>query len=544
VLRILVADPLADAGLDVLRHQDGIELDLRNGLEGESLREALSRADGVIVRSGTELTAEALEDQQRLRAIVRAGVGTDNIDLEAATRAGVVVMNTPAGNTTSTAEHSIAMLMALTRNIAPAAHSLRDGQWARSQFVGTQLAGKTLGVIGLGRVGLAVCQRARGLQMRIIGFDPFLSSERATELGIELFEDLDAIFPECDFLTVHTPLTSQTRGLIDADRLAAMKAGVRIINCARGGIVDEQALAEALASGHVGGAAIDVFEQEPPGDHPLLSDPRVLATPHLGASTEEAQESVAIEAADILSAFLVNGEVRHAINMAPISATDLAGIRVHLDLAHRLGLLLSQLNRAGRVRSARIEYRGEVSEKSTRLVTASFAAGLLSEALDAEVNLVNAEWMARERGIEITESRSSEAGDFSTLIRTSLETESGTHSASATVFGNQFLRLVRLDGFQLDAFLDGNLLVIVHRDIPGLIGFIGTVLGQHEVNIAHLSLGRERTEPGGDALAVLNLDSPPTDASLDALREHDQVTSVESLRLPAAGAPLPWLGGC
>ena len=323
-----------------------------------------------------------------------------------------------------------------------------------------------------------------------------------------------------------------------------MKAGVRIINCARGGIVDEQALAEALASGHVGGAAIDVFEQEPPGAHPLLSDPRVLATPHLGASTEEAQESVAIEAADILSAFLVNGEVRHAINMAPISATDLAGIRVHLDLAHRLGLLLSQLNRAGRVRSARIEYRGEGSEKRTRLVTASFAAGLLSEALDAEVNLVNAEWMARERGIEITESRSSEAGDFSTLIRTSLETESGTHSASATVFGNQFLRLVRLDGFQLDAFLDGNLLVIVHRDIPGLIGFIGTVLGQHEGNIAHLSLGRERTEPGGDALAVLNLDSPPTDASLDALREHDQVTSVESLRLPAAGAPLPWLGGC
>ena len=323
-----------------------------------------------------------------------------------------------------------------------------------------------------------------------------------------------------------------------------MKPGVRIVNCARGGIVDEAALAEALTSGHIGGAAIDVFEHEPPGDHPLLNNPRVLATPHLGASTEEAQESVAVEAAEILTGFLVDGEVRHAINMAPISATDLAGIRVYLDLAHRLGLLLAQLNRTSRVESAAIEYRGEVTEKSTRLVTASFAAGLLSEALDAEANLVNAEWMAGERGIELTESRTSESGDFATLVRGSLATDAGTRTASATVFGNQFLRLVRFDGFQLDAFLDGNLLVVRHRDVPGLIGFIGTVLGRHEINIAHLSLGRERAEPGGDALAILNLDSPPTDESLDALRDHDHVTAVELLQLPTAGSPLPWLGDC
>lgn len=544
MLRILVADPLDEAGLDVLRRHDAIELDLRNGLDGEPLRSALSEADGVIVRSGTELTAEALAGQSRLRAIVRAGVGVDNIDLEAATRSGVVVMNTPASNTTSTAEHSIAMLMALSRNIAPAADSLRRGEWTRNHFVGTQLAGKTLAVVGLGRVGLAVCQRARGLQMKVIGFDPFLSTERAAEFGVELHQDLDAILPDCDFLTVHTPLTEQTRGLIDARRLAAMKPGVRIVNCARGGIVDESALAEALTSGHIGGAAIDVFEHEPPGDHPLLNDPRVLATPHLGASTEEAQESVAVEAAEILTGFLVDGEVRHAINMAPISATDLAGIRVYLDLAHRLGLLLAQLNRTSRVESAAIEYRGEVTEKSTRLVTASFAAGLLSEALDAEANLVNAEWMAGERGIELTESRTSESGDFATLVRGSLATDAGTRTASATVFGNQFLRLVRFDGFQLDAFLDGNLLVVRHRDVPGLIGFIGTVLGRHEINIAHLSLGRERAEPGGDALAILNLDSPPTDESLDALRDHDHVTAVELLQLPTAGSPLPWLGDC
>ncbi len=543
MLRILVADPLAESGLDVLRRHDHFDLDLRNGLDGDDLREALSTADGVIVRSGTELKSEALDGQRRLQVIVRAGVGVDNIDLEAATRSGVVVMNTPAGNTTSTAEHSIAMLMALTRNIAPAADSLRHGQWERGRFVGTQLAGKTLGVVGLGRVGLAVCQRARGLQMRVIGFDPFLSSERAAEYGIELHQDLDAMLPACDFLTVHTPLTEQTRGLINANRLAEMKPGVRIVNCARGGIVDETALSEALASGHVGGAAIDVFENEPPGDHPLLADPRVLATPHLGASTQEAQESVAIEAAEILAGFLIDGEVRHAVNMAPISATDLAGIRVYLDLAHRLGMVLAQRNRSSGVRSSSVEYRGEVTEKSTRLVTASFAAGLLSEALDAEVNLVNAEWLAGQRGIELTESRTSESGNFTTLVRTSLTTDSGTHAASATVFGNRFLRLVQLDGFQLDAYLDGNLLIIRHHDVPGLIGYIGTVLGQHEVNIAHLSLGRERDEPGGEALAVLNLDSPPTDESLDDLRNHDEVTTVELVRLPVAGAPLPWLGG-
>ena len=544
MLRILIADPLADSGLDVLRRHDGIEIDLQNGLDGEELRTALSQADGVIVRSGTELTADALEGQQRLQAIVRAGVGVDNIDLEAATRAGIVVMNTPAGNTTSTAEHSIAMLMALTRNITPAANSLRRGEWARNQFVGTQLAGKTLGVVGLGRVGLAVCDRARGLHMRVIGFDPFLSKDKAAEFGIELHEDLDAILPECDFLTVHTPLTDQTRGLIDARRLAAMKPGVRIVNCARGGIVDETALVEALKNGHVGGAAIDVFENEPPGDHPLLADPRVLATPHLGASTQEAQESVAIEAADILTGFLIQGEVRHAVNMAPISATELAGIRVYLDLAHRLGLLLAETNRSSRVQAAGVEYRGEVAEKSTRLVTAGFAAGLLSQALDAEVNLVNAEWMAGERGIQLTESRTSESGSFTTLILASLTTDSGTRTAAATVFGNQFLRLVRLDGFQLDAFLDGHLLVVRHHDVPGLIGFIGSVLGEHQVNIAHLSLGREQDEPGGDALAVLNLDSPPDDLALDQLRDHQQVTDVELLSLPAAGTPLPWLGGC
>ncbi|GIT29940.1 MAG: D-3-phosphoglycerate dehydrogenase [Planctomycetaceae bacterium] len=433
------------------------------------------------------------------RLIVRAGVGVDNIDLEAATRSGVVVMNTPGRNTTSTAEHSIAMLMALTRNIA----SRRRQSSPRSvgnagRFVGTQLAGKTLGVVGLGRVGLAVCQRARGLQMRVIGFDPFLSPERAAEYGIELHQDLDAMLPACDFVTVHTPLTEQTRGLINAARLAQMKPGVRIVNCGprrhrRRNGPDPKLWPAATSAG----AAIDVFENEPPGDHPLLADPRVLATPHLGASTEEAQESVAIEAAEILAGFLIDGEVRHAVNMAPISATEPGrhpGLpRPGPPPGHGAGpeepvqwrsIVECRVPRGGdreKHATGHRQLRGRAAQRSS---------GRRGQPGQRRV-------AGRATRIELTESRTSESGNFTTLVRTSLTTDSGTHAASATVFGNRFLRLVQLDGFQLDAYLDGNLLIIRHQDVPGLIGYIGTVLGQHEVNIAHLSLGRERDEPGG-----------------------------------------------
>lgn len=541
--RILIPDPLAQSGLDRLEREADLELDIRSGLEGDELRAALAAADGVIIRSGTQLTAETLEGQTRLRAIVRAGVGVDNIDLPAATRTGIVVMNTPAGNTTSTAEHSIAMLLALSRNISLAAASLKTGAWERKQFVGTQLAGKTLGVVGLGRVGLAVCARARGLQMRVIGFDPFLSTDRASQDDIELFDELDELLGQADFLTVHTPLTEQTRGLINQERIGKMKPGVRIINCARGGIVDESALVEALQSGQVGGAAIDVFETEPPGEHPLLANPRVLATPHLGASTEEAQESVAIEAADILATFLLRGEVRHAVNMAPISKTELEGVRSYLDLGFRLGLLLSQQNQNQRLQAARIDFRGDVISRSTRLISASLTTGLLGGAFDAEVNLVNAGLIARERGIEITESSSTESGDFATLVRATLVTDAGDITASATVFGNQFLRLVRLGPYHLDAYLDGALLIFRHRDVPGLIGFIGTVLGQHQVNIAHMSLGRQQDEPGGEAVAVLNLDNLPPPAAIEEITAHPDSVSVQLVSLPPARAPLPWLPG-
>jgi D-3-phosphoglycerate dehydrogenase len=540
--RILITDNLSPAGLQILRDASSeIEVDVRSGLTPDQVREALGEADAIIIRSATKLTEPILKGQRRLKAIVRAGVGVDNIDLPAATREGIVVMNTPAGNTTSTAEHTIAMMMSLSRNIPQAVASMRAGKWERSKFTGTQLAGKTLAVLGLGRIGLAVAQRARGLEMRVLGYDPFLSAERAGEHGIELFREVDPMLEQCDYLTVHTPLTEETRGIVNAARLARMRKGVRIINCARGGIIDETDLAEALKSGHVAGAALDVFTKEPPVDNPLAGLPNAMCTPHLGASTDEAQELVAIEAAEILAGFLLRNEVRYAVNMAPISAKEMEDVARHLDLARRLGLLLAQQSRGSAVRSARIQYRGEAASKKTKLMTASFAAGLLESALGEQANIVNAELLAKERGIEIAESSTSEAGNFSTLISGTVVTNQGELHAAGTTFGHEFLRLVRLGNFNLDAYLDGLMLIYRHRDVPGLIGFIGTILGKHRVNIAHMALGRERNEPGGNSVAVLNLDNPPSREALDELGQHPEVQAVELVRLPPAGAPLPWL---
>lgn len=538
--RVLITDSLSAAGLKCL-DAAGLEVDIRSGLKPAEVREALKQADGIIIRSGTTLTPEILKDQKRVKVIVRAGVGVDNIDLPAATREGIVVMNTPAGNTTSTAEHTVAMLLALSRNISQANASLRAGKWDRKSFTGTQLAGKTLGVLGLGRIGLTVARRAIALEMKVIGYDPFLSAEKGAEFGIEVSRNVDDVCMAADFVTVHTPLTDETRGIINAARIAKMKKGVRIINCARGGIVDENDLADAIESGHVAGAALDVFVEEPPGNPRLIKLPNVLTTPHLGASTDEAQELVAVEAAEIISGFLQRGEIRHAVNMAPISAAEMADVQAYLDLSRRLGMLLSQLKTGGTVKSANILYRGEAATKSRRLITSAFAAGLMESAMDEYVNIVNAELLAKERGIKITESTSSEVGDFTTIIRASIETDAGEFTASGTIFGKQFLRLVRLGHFSLDAYLDGLLLIYRHRDVPGLIGYIGTVFGKHKVNIAHMALGREKQEPGGAAVAVLNLDNEPSAEALAEVQSHPDVTEIQLVKLPKAGEPLPWL---
>jgi D-3-phosphoglycerate dehydrogenase / 2-oxoglutarate reductase len=537
--RVFISDKLESACLDLLTGA-GLDVDNRPGLKDDALQKAMQDADGMVVRSGTQVTATLLENPGKLRAIVRAGVGVDNIDVAAATRRGIVVMNTPGGNTVSTAEHTVTMMMALARHIPFAVASLQAGKWERNKFVGVQLAGKTLGIVGLGRIGREVARRAAGLDMQVLGFDPFLAPDRAAQLGIESVPELDQLLPRCDFLTVHTPGGAENMNLIDARRLGLMKKGARLINCARGGIINEQALAESLTSGHIAGVAIDVFTQEPPpADHPLLKLPSVVLTPHLGASTLEAQDAVAQEAAQLLIGFLQRGVVQFAVNMTPVDRNELEELRLYIDMARRLGLLHAQMAQ-GTIRRAELSYRGEVARRSTKLITAAFAAGLLESHLYQQVNVVNAELLARERGIEIVEQLSPKKGDFSTVIRVEVFTDKKSYVAAATQFGNLYMRLVQLGPYHLDSFLDGIMVIFTHRDVPGLIGFIGTIFGKHQVNIAQMTVGRQL--PGGEAIAVLNLDSPPPEDALKEVRAHPQISSLSVVKLPPAGEMPAWFG--
>jgi len=481
--RVIVLDPLAQEGLDMLAAAPGVEFEVRTGLSGAALRDALSQFDGAICRSGVQISADVLEGNRRLKAIVRAGVGTDNIDANAATRWGIVVMNTPGGNTLSTAEHTIALMLALSRNIAPAYQSLLAGRWDRKKYVGAQVAGKTLGIIGLGRIGVAVAKRARALEMKVLGYDPYLSREKAQELGIEPVESVDALLPRVDYLTVHTPLTDETRGMIGAAQIEKMKPGARLINAARGGIYDEEALAAALKSGRLAGVALDVYATEPCTASPLFGMPGVVCTPHLGASTEEAQTQVATEAVELLVAYLTTGAIRHAVNVAPIDPKTLASLRGYLDVAYRLGMLLAGLEPGG-LRSCRLLYRGEIAGKETKVLTAVFAAGLLQGALDEEVNLVNAELLLKQRGVGLVEESRSDMGSFRASMTAEVTTDAAQRRATGTLFGQQMPRLVSLDNYRLEAYLDGYLLVFRHLDVPGIIGAVGTIFGKQGVNIA------------------------------------------------------------
>ncbi len=538
--KVIVLDTLAREGLELLEQAPGIEYEVRTGLKGDALREALGQFQGAICRSGVKITADALEGNRKLKAIVRAGVGTDNIDSRAATRLGIVVMNTPAGNTLSTAEHALAMMLALSRNIAPAYQSLIEGKWDRNRYTGTQLADKTLGIVGLGRIGQAVAERARALQMQIIGYDPFLSSTRAAELGIELVPRVDDMIPRVDYLTVHTPLTDETRNLISTPQIERMRKGVRLINCARGGIYDEAALVEGLKSGHLGGVALDVFTNEPCTDSPLFGMPNVLCTPHLGASTEEAQTQVAVEGVNLLVDYLTTGTIRHAVNFTPIDSKTLAELRGYLEVGYRLGLLMAQFDTAS-IKRCTIHYRGEVASKNTKLITAAFAAGLLTQALEEDINIVNAEVLLRERGIELVEQTRADMGTFSSVISAEIATLSHTHRAAGTVIGRNMPRLVEIDDYRLEAYLDGVLMVFTHRDVPGIIGTVGTIFGTHKVNIAQMAVGR--ASKGGDAIGILNLDQPPPQAALDEVLAQPAIQRAVVIKLPPAGERPAWLAG-
>ncbi|HYN86797.1 MAG TPA: phosphoglycerate dehydrogenase [Pyrinomonadaceae bacterium] len=528
-MKIFVSDDVSESGLEPLRAA-GFAVDKRAGLKGDELAEAVRGADGLIVRSETKVTAALLEAASRLRAVGRAGVGVDNIDVAAATARGVVVMNAPDGNTMTTAEHTLALLLALARRVPQGDASLKAGRWERKRFVGVELRGKTLGVVGLGRIGRVVASRARGFDMRVVAFDPFVSPEQAHDVEIEL-APLEEVCERADFLTVHTPLTAETRGIIGAREFARMKRGVRVVNCARGGLIDERALHDALKEGRVAGAALDVFETEPPpADHPLLSLEEVIVTPHLGASTREAQEGVALTVAEQMRDYFLTGALRGAVNVPATGAEAMSALRPYITLAERLGRFQSQLIDEP-VREVKIEYAGEVAEQDAAPVTRAFLAGLLRN-MSARVNVVNAFHIAEERGIAVTASykRGASAGDLTPAVRARVVTAAGERSAAGALFGPQSDgRVTELDGFRIEAIPAGHMVVTRSSDVPGVIGRVGTTLGARGVNISRFHLGR--LERGGEAMAVIETDAPVDDATLEELRSFEQVISARRIEL-------------
>ena len=528
--KIFVADDVSESGLGPLRSA-GFTVEKRPGLKPPELLDALKDCEGLIVRSETKVTADILDAANTLRVIGRAGVGVDNIDVSAATIRGVVVMNAPDGNTITTAEHTVAMLVSLARSIPQASSSLKSGHWDRKKFIGVELQGKTLGIVGLGRIGRVVASRARAMGMFIVAYDPFIAPEQARDLEIEL-APLDEVFSRADFLTVHTPLTSETRSLIDRDALGKMKQGARIINCARGGLIDEDALYEAITNGSIAGAALDVFSEEPPpADHKLLRLDQVIVTPHLGASTKEAQEGVAFTVAEQMRDFFLTGALRGAVNVPAISVKEFNLIQPYVALAESLGRFQAQLVDKP-VSEVRIQYAGEIVDVDAAPVTRAFLAGLLRD-VSARVNAVNAFLIAEERGIKVTTTYIRTSGDMSPAIRTEISAGHSTQSLAGTLFGyggqRREGRITEIDGFHLEATPHGHMLVTRNHDVPGVIGGIGTILGQGGVNISRFHLGRR--ERGGEAMAVIEVDAPLSKETLQSLRSLEQVISAQPIEL-------------
>ena len=525
-MRIVVTDHLAQRGIDVLRQTPGFDVEVRNDLTPTALRECCRPADGLIVRSATRVTAELLSSAPRLKVVGRAGVGVDNVDLEAATARGVVVMNTPGGNTISAAEHTLSLLLGLAKNIPQASASMKEGKWEKGRFLSTELSGKVLGVIGLGRIGSEVVRRAKAFDMRILVHDPYVSSDRAQTLGVELVE-LPDLYRQADFLTIHVPGTEATKNLICRDTIAQMKDGVRIVNCARGGIINEVDLCEALRSSKVAGAALDVFAKEPMTDSPLFGLPNFISTPHLAASSEEAQEAVAAEIVQQVIDYLQKGLIRNAINAPSIPVEILRKLQPYLALGEKLGRLGSQLAE-GRLAEIRLSFQGDIAAFDCAPLTAAIVQGVLAPMHD-HVNMVNALPLAKTRGVRVVESKSSELTDFASLISVSLVTDRHRSEVSGTLFHHRDPRLVEIDGFRVEAVLDGLLLIYSNMDVPGIIGRIGTMLGQHGVNIAGMQLGRQ--ERGGRAVAVVNVDDVIPGPVLDEIRRIPNIVYAKVARV-------------
>ena len=527
-MRILVTDSLAPQGLDVFKNTPGFEVDVRIGLKLDELKAICAGYDGWVIRSGTKITAELIEAAKNLKVIGRAGVGFENVDVDAATKKGIVVMNTPGGNNVTTGEHTISLMMALARHIPQAVASLKSGRWDRGKFIGVELCNKTIGIIGLGNVGRIVAERASGLRMKVIGYDPFISAENIARLGVEP-AGLEEIFTKSDFITVHVPLTPETQGLINREALAKMKPTVRIINCARGGIIDEKDLAEAIKEGKVAGAALDVYVDEPPpADHPLVKMDQVITTPHLGASTDEAQLNVAIAVAEQMVDFLSKGIVRYAVNVPSVSPELLEILRPYLILAEKLGSLHVQM--AGALpEEVQVEYRGDVTQYDVAPLTLAVLKGLLTPIMESGVNYVNAPLVARERGIHIVESRGDRAGDFASSITVKTKAATGDLEVEGAIFGSKHPRIVRVNAFYLEAVPDGYILILHNKDVPGVVGTVGTLLGKNGINIAGMELGR--SEKGGNAISFIHVDDGVTKKALAELRALPEILSAELVKL-------------
>ncbi|MBN1913279.1 MAG: phosphoglycerate dehydrogenase [Candidatus Omnitrophica bacterium] len=528
MVKILISDPLSEEGLKLLEKEGDFQVDVKTGLKPDALKEEIKDYDALIIRSATKVTADVIAAAAKLKVIGRAGVGLDNVDLEAATQKGIIVMNTPAGNTISTAEHTVSMILSLSRNIPQANSSTRQGEWKRSKFMGVEVYNKVLGIVGLGRIGLEVAKRCLSFGMKILAYDPFLSREVAEGLGIEIVE-LKELFSRSDYISVHTPLTEETKHMISTKEIALMKKGVRLVNCARGGIVDETALAQAIKEGKVLGAAIDVFEKEPPApDNELLKLDNVIVTCHLGASTEEAQVNVSVEIAECVRDYLQGKGVYNAANYPCLDAKVFKVLEPYLNLAEKLGSFSAQLAE-GRFKEINISYSGDIAQHDLSLLTMALVKGLLSPILKETVNFINASNLAKERGIRVKESKSSKEEEFLTAIQLEIKTDKEERRITGTLSMNKQPRIVKVDDYYVELSPSGDMIVIQNMDKPGIIGSLGTILGEHKINIAAMTFGRQN--PGGKAVTVLNIDGLVSAELLEKIKKIENITAVKVIKI-------------
>ncbi len=525
-MKVLVSDNISPKCIEILK-KSGLEVDVKTGMKPEELKACIGDYHGLIIRSATKVTSEIINAAKNLKVIGRAGSGLDNVDRAAATKKGIVLMNTPGGNTITTAEHSIALMVALARQIPQATISMKAGKWEKKKFMGVELFNKTLGIIGIGNIGSQVAKRAQGLAMNVIAYDPFLSEDKAKAMGVEKV-DIKELFRRSDFITIHTPLTPETRNMINKETIKMMKPGVRIINCARGGIINEKDLYEALVGGKVAGAALDVFEKEPPENNPLLKLNNVISTPHLGASTKEAQENVAVAVAEQVVDYLIHETIRNAVNFPSIPSDQVARLQPFINLAEKLGGFAAQIFEGG-VTEITIEYRGEASEINTAPVTIAAIKGFLTPILEETVNFVNALFIAKERGIEVKETKSTDAGDYQSMVLMRLKAKDKESHLAGTLFSKKDPRIVAIDNFKVEIVPDGDLLFIYNNDKPGVIGNIGTLLSKNDINIARMHFGRETV--GGRAISVVTIDTPAKPQVIEEIKRLPNILSVKQITL-------------